>query len=144
MSDLRSGPTESINQQSPNTQIPLASIEIGVPMKGVQHIVRFKKQLHESYEDIEQQLFASHPKLSTSQIQTQLLLAFALDRIAGCPREEITTHITDGQYDEGIDAFYFNRGEKRYTSFSQNSLKLRATIQYQRPTQGRSFGEFIN
>lgn len=113
-------------------------------MKGIQHITRLKKQLHESYEDIERQLLASHPKLSTSQIQIQLLLAFALDKIAGCPREEITTHITDGQYDEGIDAFYFNREEKRHTSFSQNSLKLRDMIQYQRPTQGRSFGEFIN
>ena len=113
-------------------------------MKGIQHITRFKKQLHESYENIEQELLASHPNLSTSQIQTQLLLAFALDRIAGCPREEISTHITDGQHDEGIDAFYFNRGEKKYTSFSRNSLKIPGTIQYQKPTQGRSFGEFIN
>ena len=92
-------------------------------MKGIQHITRLKKQLHESYEDIERQLLASHPKLSTSQIQTQLLLAFALDKIAGCPREEITTHITDGQYDEGIDAFYFNREEKKAYVFQSKFIE---------------------
>lgn len=92
-------------------------------MKGVRHITRFKNQLHESYEDIEQQLIASHPNLSTSQIQTQLLLTFALDRIAGCPREEITAHITDGQYDEGIDAFYFNRGDKKAYVFQSKFIE---------------------
>lgn len=98
-------------------------IETGAPMKGIQHITRFKKQLHESYENIEQELLASHPNLSTSQIQTQLLLAFALDRIAGCPREEISTHITDGQHDEGIDAFYFNRGEKKVYVFQSKFIE---------------------
>lgn len=92
-------------------------------MKGIQHVNRFKQQLHESYMDIKQQLRASKPNLSESQIQTLLLLSFALDKIAECPRDEIGEHITDGPSDEGIDAFYFNREEKKAYIFQSKFIE---------------------
>ncbi|MBM7024420.1 AIPR family protein [Clavibacter zhangzhiyongii] len=47
--------------------------------------------------------------MSDSDIRTRLLLGFALENIAACPRDQIARHITDGQNDRGIDAFYFDR-----------------------------------
>ncbi len=73
------------------------------------HLTRVRAHLETEYAWLRQQLLDASPNLSESDVRTRLLIGFALENIAGCPRDEVLRHITDGPKDRGIDAFYFDR-----------------------------------
>lgn len=76
---------------------------------GELHLTRLKSYLTNEYEWLRKEILSSEPNLDEKAVFTRLLLGFALDRIASCPRDDVLKHITDGVDDRGIDAFYFDR-----------------------------------
>ena len=75
---------------------------------GKVHLTRLQSHLETEYAWLRDDLLAAQPNLDKPSLRTRLLLGFALNNIAGCPRDEIAEHITDGPDDRGIDAFYYN------------------------------------
>lgn len=73
------------------------------------HHRRFRDHLESNYGWLKKSILQENPNLGEKDILTRILLGFSLDMIAGCPKDEIPDHITDGAKDDGIDAFYFNR-----------------------------------
>lgn len=76
---------------------------------GEVHLTRVRAHLETEYSWLKDELVAENPNISESDTRTRLLVGFALENIAGCPREEVLSHITDGSKDRGIDGFYFDR-----------------------------------
>lgn len=76
---------------------------------GELHLTRLKSYLTNEYEWLRKEILSSEPNLDEKAVFTRLLLGFALDRIASCPRDDVLKHITDGVDDRGIDAFYYDR-----------------------------------
>lgn len=76
---------------------------------GELHLTRLKSYLTNEYEWLRKEILSSEPNLDEKSVFTRLLLGFALDRIASCPRDDVLKHITDGVDDRGIDAFYYDR-----------------------------------
>ncbi|MEE2059573.1 AIPR family protein [Rhodococcus artemisiae] len=76
---------------------------------GEVHLTRVRAHLDNEYSWLKKQLLAESPNMSDSDTRTRLLIGFALEKIAGCSREEVLSHITDGPKDRGIDGFFFDR-----------------------------------
>lgn len=73
------------------------------------HLVRLRSYLEAEYAWLRKLITNNEPNLDDTGIRTRLLLGFALEQVANCPKEEIYAHITDGPNDRGIDAFYYDR-----------------------------------
>ncbi|WP_404602939.1 hypothetical protein [Dermacoccus sp. GAS27A] len=79
------------------------------------HLTRFQAHLDSEYAQLRADIVAAEPNLSEVAIRTRLLLGFSLDRLAGCPQDQLLRHIVDGPNDRGIDAFFFDRvGRKAF------------------------------
>lgn len=76
---------------------------------GEVHLTRFRAHLDSEYAWLKNELLAQASTMSESDIRTRLLIGFALENVAGCPKSEVLSHITDGPRDRGIDGFYFDR-----------------------------------
>lgn len=82
---------------------------------GELHLTRLQAHLTSDYGWLADELKTREPNLGEKDVKTRVLLGFALENLAGCPRDQIADHITDGPNDRGIDAFYFDRpGLKAY------------------------------
>ncbi|WP_124035157.1 hypothetical protein [Kocuria tytonicola] len=82
---------------------------MGAMPAGQIHLTRLQAHLESEYGWLKTTILERDPNVSGTSVRTQLLLGFALERMADCPRELILDHIVDGSSDRGIDAFYFDR-----------------------------------
>ena len=73
------------------------------------HLTRLQAHLESEYDWLKTAIHRLEPNVSEASVRTRLLLGFALERMAECPRDLILDHIVDGSRDRGIDAFYFDR-----------------------------------
>ena len=90
---------------------------------GTVHLSRLQHNLDADYAWLREGLVEQYPNLDEDAIRTRQLLGFALVKIAGCPKGDVFSHITDGINDRGIDAIYFNRDELNLYIFQSKYVK---------------------
>lgn len=73
------------------------------------HLTRLQAHLDTQYAWLRTLIENAEPNLGEKDVRTRMLLGFALENLAGCRPDDVFNHITDGQDDRGIDAFYFDR-----------------------------------